>query len=117
MPNMTLTTGSYNPFFKAIANPFVSLHEALTPCEDCWSLSTVNGEIYEDVVMMELTRDTVTIQHEYGIDTIARAELDRESQKWLIDNFLIDESSALESDDHFGPARPMKRAESLSHAA
>jgi hypothetical protein len=108
--------GSNLPLLKVLTVPFATLHEALTPCEDDWTLSTVKGEIYEDVVLMELTRDKVTIQHVYGVDTIARADLDRESQQWLIDHSMMAEPDDISTDDHFAHARPMTRA-SFSHAA
>jgi len=99
MPNMTTFHGTTFPLLKALANSFVSLQEALTPCEDRWTLSTIHGEIYEDVVLLDLEPDKATIQHAYGVDTIARADLDRESQQRLIDNSLMAEPE-LGSDEY-----------------
>ena len=100
---MTTFHGTNIPLLKVLANSFVSLHEALTPCEDRWTLSTIHGETYEDVILLELAPETATIQHAYGIDTISRADLDRESQQWLIDNSLMADPE-LGSDDHLANA-------------
>ncbi len=114
---MTTFHGSKLPLLKVLAGSFVSLQEALTPCEDRWSLSTIHGEIYEDVVLLEASRDAVMIQHEYGVDTVARADLDRESQQWVLDNSMMSEPLDLDaSDDHFAHARPMAREATLNHA-
>ena len=116
MPNMTTLSGTNLPLLKVLTSSFVSLHEALTPCEDCWTLNTTTNESYEEVVVLELTRDTVLVEHKYGVATIARADLDRESQQWLIDNSLMAEPE-LGIDDHLAHARPMTRPERFSRAA
>ena len=105
------------PLFKALSSPFHFLQQAFTACEDCWTWTTVHGEMYEDVLLLDLTRDTATIQHRYGVDTILRADLDRETQQSLIDNSEMAEPDDLHEDDHFAHARPMSRAEHFSHAA
>jgi hypothetical protein len=74
------------PLFKVLAMPFYTIQKALKACDDCWTWTTLKGEVYEDVVLLKMDRDYVTIRHKYGTTLLARTDLDHRVQKSLVDN-------------------------------
>jgi hypothetical protein len=74
------------PLLKVLAMPFYTIQRALKACDDCWTWTTLNGDIYEDVVLLKMDRDNVTIRHKYGMTSLARTELDPRVQQSLVDH-------------------------------
>ncbi len=109
MPNTSTISG---PLFKVLASPFLGLQQALSIGDDCWSWTTLSGEVYEDVELLSLAPDKVTIRHGHGVATIARTDLPREIQQRLIDNSEMAEPDFAD-ERHEAPAN---RAASFSKA-
>jgi hypothetical protein len=80
------------PLFKVLATPFYTLQQAFKACDDCWTWTTLGGDIYEDVVLLKMDRDNITIRHKYGITSLARTELDQRVQESLMNNSEMDDS-------------------------
>jgi hypothetical protein len=111
---MTSFYGSKMPLLTALARPFLMFKDALSLGEDCWTWTTAQGRVYEDVVLVKLDRDDVTIRHKYGTATIGRVDLTPQVQKSLTENFELSEPddvySARGDRDHLMHALPMAHA-------
>jgi hypothetical protein len=114
MPNMNTFHGSKMPLLTALARPFLMFKDALSLGEDCWTWTTAQGRVFEDVVLVKLDRHEVTIRHKYGVATIGRNDLSLEVQKSLNENFEMCEPdvvyNAMGDQDHFLHAMPMAHA-------
>ena len=102
------------PLLTALARPFLMFKDALSLGEDCWTWSTRQGKVFEDVVLVKLDRSDVTIRHKYGVATIGRTDLSEQIQRSLIENFEMAESDETYSEssehDHYFHALPMAHA-------
>jgi len=108
------------PFMNLLATPFVKLKYLLTPCEDCWAWVTLDGEVYENVVVVQRDRDHVTIRHMYGTSTIAKGNLDERMQKSVFPDLDATgplDSYGLEGQNLDAEALPMAHAERYSKVA
>src|ERR1700693_5830735 len=108
MPNMTTLNGSNVPFLDFLAAPYVKLKYLLTPSEDYWTWLTLDGKAYEDVVLVKLDRDQVTIRHSNGVATIAKDNLNERVRNSLIHD--IDTADPLDSyglEDEYLHSLPM----------
>ena len=96
----------------ALARPFLMFKEALSLGEDCWTWTTAQGRVFEDVVLVKLDRHEVTIRHKYGMATLGRTDLSSEIQKSLIENFEMTEPDEVYSavGSHFLQGMPMAHA-------
>jgi len=102
------------PLLTSLVRPFLLFKEALSVGEDCWTWTTAQGRVYEDVVLVKLDRSEVTIRHKYGMATIGRSELSPQIQKSLVENFEIAEPDevyhTMGGQDHFLNSMPMAHA-------
>ena len=115
-----MTNGLKMPFMDLLATPLLKLKYLLTPCEDCWAWVTLDGEVYENVVVLKRDRDHVTIRHTYGTATIAKANLGERMQKSLFPDLDAAgplDSYGLEGHELHAEALPMEHAESYSKVA
>lgn len=97
---MSTRIGADMPFLKTLASPFIKFKQALTPGEDYWTWTDVEGHVYEDVDLVKMERDQVTIRHKYGVTSIAKMALAEKIQKSLKDDLEIAESFC-DQEDHF----------------
>ena len=102
------------PLLSALAQPFLVFKTALSACEDYWTWRTHQGEIYEDVVLVKLDPNYVTIRHKFGVDKIRRTDLIQTIQDSLVENFELAEpdemDGAIDRHDHFMRTMPMAHA-------
>ena len=102
------------PLLTALARPFLMFKDALSLGEDCWTWTTAQGRVYEDVVLVKLDRHEVTIRHKYGMATLGRGDLSPRIQKSLAENVELPEPDevyhASHAQDHFLNALPMAHA-------
>jgi hypothetical protein len=119
MPNMITIHGSNLPLWKVLLSPFITLQKAFSVCEDCWTWTTLDGEIYEDVEILRLRPDELTIRHKYGVSSVARADLALHIQQSLIDNTLMAEPDDYRDnrpEEQYVGTHPMAQAQSFSRA-
>jgi hypothetical protein len=107
-----MTQGTNLPLLKVLASPFVTLHQILTVGDDCWTWTTLNGDAYEDVVILDLTATDVTIEHKYGVSTLLRSELAPHIQKNLAEHSLLADSAHLDYMD-----KKFSQSSTMAHAA
>jgi hypothetical protein len=120
MPNMITIHGPNLPLWKVLASPFLTLQQALAICDDYWTWTTQNGDVYEDVDLLTLSRDEVTFRHKYGVSSVARADLAEHVQQSLIDNTMMaepDDYRDTSADEHYLGAHSMAHADGFSRAA
>jgi hypothetical protein len=73
--------------FSKITNFFSKFKTALTPIEDQWTLKTVEGEVYEEVVVERLNAESVTFRHRVGRLRLPLEALTQESKERVVHGF------------------------------
>ena len=70
-----------------LTNFFSKLREALTPIEDQWTLTTVDGEFYEEVSVEDIKADNVTFNHKFGEARLPIVSFSEDSQTKIQQGF------------------------------
>jgi len=78
---------------------FRKLKMALTPIEDQWTLTDLNGEVYEEVEVESLTSSEVTFKHRVGKVRLPLEVLTEDSQLRLLHGFQETQPEAQHSEE------------------